>query len=371
MIIGVPKEIKSQEYRVGMVPDSVYKLVQLGHPVLVEKNAGAGIGMNDHAYEVAGAVVVETAAEIFAQADIIVKVKEPQPQECALLREGQILFAYLHLAPDPAQAQLLKKSGCIAIAYETVTDRFGRLPLLSPMSEVAGRLSIQVGASSLEKFRGGSGILLSGVPGVAAGNVVVLGGGVVGSNAIRMALGQEAQVTVLDQSITRLQELTVQFGTSLNTILATADNIDRYVSNADLVIGAVLVPGDATPKLVHRQTLSKMRPGSVMVDVAIDQGGCFETSHPTTHAEPTFMVEGIVHYCVTNMPGAVPRTATLALNNATLPCIVALASKGYRKALLEDPHLMNGLNVYAGHYTHEAVAHALGETYTAARSLLS
>jgi alanine dehydrogenase len=369
MIIGVPKEIKSQEYRVGMVPNSVTELVQLGHSVLVEKNAGAGIGMHDNDYKAAGAVVVDTAAEIFARADIIVKVKEPQPQECALLREGQILFAYLHLAPDPAQARLLKKSGCIAIAYETVTNSLGRLPLLSPMSEVAGRLSIQVGASFLEKFHGGSGILLSGVPGVAAGNVVVLGGGVVGTNAIRMALGQEAHVTVLDKSIERLQELRMQFGAHLN--FATIDNLEHYISNADLVIGAVLVPGDATPKLVRRQMLSKMRPGSVIVDVAIDQGGCFETSHPTTHADPTFTVDGIVHYCVTNMPGAVPRTATLALNNATLPFIVALASKGYRKALLEDPHLMNGLNVYAGHYTHEAVAHALGEKYTAASSLLN
>jgi alanine dehydrogenase len=274
------------------------------------------------------------------------------------------------LAPDPEQALLLEKSGCVAIAYETVTDRFGRLPLLAPMSEVAGRLSIQAGASSLEKARGGRGILLGGVPGVAPGNVVVLGGGVVGTNAVRMAIGQEARVTVIDKSLPRLQELDFQFGATINTIFATADSIEQYVMDADLVIGAVLVPGGAAPKLVRRQTLAKMRPGSVMVDVAIDQGGCFETSHPTTHAEPTFVVDGVVHYCVANMPGAVPRTATFALNNATLPFITALANKGYRQALRDDPYLMKGLNVCCGKYTYEEVANVLNKPYTPAETLL-
>lgn len=370
MIVGVPKEIKSQEYRVGMVPGSVYELVQSGHHVLVESKAGEGIGIYDKDYEAVGAVVLKTPEEIFEKADMIVKVKEPQPKECAMLREGQVLFTYLHLAPDPEQALLLEKSGCVAIAYETVTDRFGRLPLLAPMSEVAGRMSIQAGASSLEKARGGRGILLGGVPGVSPANVLVIGGGVVGTNAIRMAIGQEARVTVIDKSLPRLQELDFQFGATLNTIFATAESIEHYLLEADLVVGAVLVPGGAAPKIVRRNMLSKMRPGAVIVDVAIDQGGCFETSHPTTHAEPTFIVDGIVHYCVANMPGAVPRTAAFALNNATLPFILALARKGYRQALLDDPHLMKGLNVCCGKITYEEVAIALDKSYTPPEAVL-
>jgi alanine dehydrogenase len=371
MLIGVPKEIKNQEFRVGMVPGSVRELLSHGHQVIVEKNAGAGIGFNDDKYRDAGATVVDNADEIYHRADMIVKVKEPQPNECKMLREGQVLFTYLHLAPDPQQTELLLESGCTAIAYETVTDDARGLPLLSPMSEVAGRMSIQAGAHCLEKAQGGSGMLLGGVPGVAPANVVVIGGGVVGTNAIRMAMGMEARVTVLDKSLRRLKELDFQFGSKLMTIYATSEAIEKYVLDADLVIGAVLVPGAAAPRLVTRAMLREMRPGSVVVDVAIDQGGCLETSRPTTHAEPTFVEEGVVHYCVANMPGGVPRTATFALNNATLPFIVELANKGYKRALLENHHLLNGLNVHRGKITYEAVATAFDKTYVPAASALA
>lgn len=363
MLVGVPKEIKSQEYRVGLVPSSVREIISFGHSVLVEKNAGLGIGIDDAAYIAAGAQIAETAEEIFATAELIVKVKEPQMSEYKQLREGQTLFTYLHLAPDPEQTKGLVESGCTAIAYETVTEAGGGLPLLTPMSQVAGRMSVQAGAHCLEKERGGSGILLGGVPGVAPANVVVIGGGVVGTNAIRMAMGMEAKVTVLDKSLKRLNELNSQFGSKLQTIFATYSSIEEYVLNADLVIGAVLVHGAAAPKLVTRDMLKKMRPGSVIVDVAIDQGGCFETSRATTHSEPTYVEEGILHYCVANMPGAVPRTSTFALGNATFPFLLNLLNKGVKKALIEDPHLLNGLNIHRGQVTYEAVASALGYTY--------
>lgn len=370
MIVGVPKEIKSQENRVGLVPGSVREVVRAGGRVLIEKNAGIGIGISDEGYRAAGAEVVETAAEIFARAELIIKVKEPQPAECKLLREGQALFTYLHLAPDPEQARLLKESGVTAIAYETVTQEGGGLPLLTPMSQVAGRMSIQAGAHCLEMAQGGSGVLLGGVPGVAPGNVVVIGGGVVGTNAVRMAMGMEARVIVLDKSLSRLRELDFQFGSKLNTIYATTEAIEHHVMNADLVIGAVLVPGASAPQLVTRTMLKTMRPGSVVLDVAIDQGGCFETSRPTTHLEPTYVTEGVVHYCVANMPGAVPKTSTFALNNATLPFILNLVTKGIKSALLSDMHLLNGLNVHRGMITYQAVANALGFDYTPAENAL-
>jgi alanine dehydrogenase len=338
--------------------------------VIVQSGAGEGIGLSDDMYREAGAEVVPTAAEVFERAEMVVKVKEPQPAECEMLREGQVLFTYLHLAPDPGQTRALLDSGCIAIAYETVTGPNNTLPLLSPMSEVAGRMSIQAGAHCLEKEQGGSGILLGGVPGVEAARVVVIGGGVVGTNAVRMAMGMEAHVTVLDRSLQRLKELDFQFGCMLNTIYSTREALNRYVAGADLVIGAVLVPGAAAPKLVSREMLRTMRPGSVLVDVAIDQGGCFETSRPTTHAEPTYVEEGIVHYCVANMPGAVARTSTFALNNATLPFTLNLANKGYRQALLDDPNLCAGLNVHRGQLTYKAVADDLGLKYVSAREAL-
>lgn len=363
MIIGVPKEIKTDEYRVGLTPFGVHELVLNGHQVVVEHNAGFGINFFDEHYIEAGAKIVPTAKDVFDAADMIVKVKEPQPSEYSLIRKGQVLFTYLHLAPDLQQAEALISSGCVAIAYETVTAFDGSLPLLAPMSQVAGRLSIQAGATYLEKPRGGCGILLGGVPGVYPGKVVVIGGGVVGTNAIRMAMGKEAHVTVIDQSLRRLQELDSQYGGRLNTVYSTRASIEEYVSAADLVIGAVLVPGKAAPKLVSKELVKKMKPGSVMVDVAIDQGGCFETSKATTHANPTYVVDGVVHYCVANMPGAVPRTSTIALNNATLPFVLALANQGYQKALLSNPHLMNGLNVAFGQVTHEGVAADLGKTY--------
>jgi alanine dehydrogenase len=356
MLVGVPKEIKTQEYRVGLVAASVRELVLHGHEVIVEHNAGIGVGISDAVYEAAGAHVVDTAEEIYNKAELIVKVKEPQPSETKLLHEGQILFAYLHLAPDPAQTNALKESGCTAIAYEMVTNDQGRLPLLAPMSEVAGRLAVQVGAHCLEKRQGGAGILLGGVPGVEPGRVTVLGGGEVGTNALRMVIGNDAQVTVLDISLRRLQELDLQFGSELNTIYATAEMIEKYVLDADLVIGAVLVSGHATPKLVSREMLRHMRPGSVLVDVAIDQGGCFETSRLTTLDEPTYVEEGVVHYCVTNMPGAVPRTSTFALNNATLPFVLTLANKGHKAALLDDPYFLKGLSIHKGNVTCAAVA---------------
>lgn len=370
MLIGVPKEIKNNEYRVGLVPSSVRELVHHGHQVMVEHDAGRGIGIDDAAFEQVGATIVNSAADIFKKADLIVKVKEPQAAECRQLRKDQILFTYLHLAPDPEQTRLLQESGCIAIAYETVTNKLGGLPLLAPMSEVAGRMAIQAGATSLEITNKGSGILLGGVPGVAPAKVVVLGGGVVGTNSIRMAMGLGARVIVIDKSLDRLNQLDLLFGSKIITIYSTTDAIERHVLTADLVIGAVLVPGDSAPRLVTRAMLKDMRPGSVIVDVSIDQGGCFETSRATTHQDPTYIVDGIVHYCVSNMPGAVPRTSTFALNNATLPFILALADKGCKTALLQDPHLMNGLNVFHGKLTHKAVAHALKQEYVPAETVL-
>src|SRR5579864_691480 len=362
MLIGVPKEVKTHEYRVGMVPGSVREAVHHGHQVVVEAGAGAGIGFDDAAYERAGARIAKSAEEVFA-AEMIVKVKEPQPAEIARLKPGQVLFTYLHLAADRQQTEGLLRSGAVCVAYETVTDTRGGLPLLAPMSEVAGRMSIQVGAHCLEKEQGGAGILLGGVPGVAAAKVVILGGGVAGTNAARMAMGVEAYVTVIDKSLPRLYELDMQFGSQLHTLFATLENIEREVLSADLVVGAVLVPGAAAPRLVTRDMVRAMRPGSVIVDIAIDQGGCFETSRPTTHADPTYVVDGVIHYCVTNMPGAVARTSTIALNNATLPFALALADKGWRKAVDSDPHLLHGLNIHNGNITHAAVAQALGLPY--------
>ena len=371
MRIGVPKEIKVHEYRVGMTPSAVREAVHHGHEVLVQKGAGFGIGLFDEQYVAAGAKMIDTAEEIFASADMIVKVKEPQPSEWSQLREGQILFTYLHLAPDPEQARGLVESGCIAIAYETVTDHRGGLPLLAPMSEVAGRMSIQAGAHCLEIAQGGRGMLLGGVPGVPAAKVVILGGGVSGTNAARMAMGLEAHVTVIDLNLHRLYELDMQFGPSLNTIYSTVDAIEESVLGADLVIGAVLVPGAAAPKLVTEDMVKKMKKGSVLVDIAIDQGGCFATSHPTTHAEPTYIKHDVVHYCVANMPGAVARTSTFALNNATLPFTLALAGKGYRKALADNPHLLAGLNVHKGEITYQAVSEALGVPFKEAASVIA
>jgi len=364
MLIGVPKEIKNNEFRVGLIPSSVRELTTRGHHVYVQRGAGSGIGFDDASYLHAGAEVVETAKEIFDRAEMVVKVKEPQPEECKMLRPNQVLFTYLHLAPDPEQAKLLLNSGCVAIAYETVTSPTGGLPLLAPMSEVAGRMSIQAGASSLEIRNGGSGILLGGVPGVAPAKVLILGGGVVGTNAVRMAMGMGARVVVIDRSLERLNHLDLQFGSKIMTIFSTTDAIERHAATADLIIGAVLIPGGSAPKLIRRDMLKTMRPGSVMVDVSIDQGGCFETSRPTTHQNPTYVVDGVVHYCVSNMPGAVPRTSTFALNNATLPFVLALANLGYKEAMRRDSHLMNGLNVCNGKLTHKTVADALQQTYT-------
>lgn len=360
MKIGVPTEIKTNEYRVGLTPQSVADLVHAGHSVMVQSGAGAGIIAQDDDYISAGAKVAADAAAVFADAELIVKVKEPQPLECAMLRQGQILFTYLHLAADEQLTQSLMASGVCAIAYETVTDPDGSLPLLAPMSEVAGRLSVQAGARALERECGGAGILLGGVPGVPAANVVVIGGGVVGINAIEMALGLNARVTVLDKSLPRLRELDTRFGGQLNTLYASAPILAAAVRDADLVIGAVLVPGAAAPKLVSRALIAEMRPGSAVVDVAIDQGGCFDTSHPTTHTDPTFIVDGVVHYCVANMPGAVPRTSTYALNNATLPYVARLAGLGLTGALEADPGLRAGLNVIGGEITQAAVADAFG-----------
>jgi len=363
MRIGVPKEIKIHESRVGLTPAAVRELTANGHQIMVQKNAGFQIDLSDEKYREAGARIVDTPQEIYTQADLIVKVKEPQQSEIPLLRENQVIFTYLHLAPDPVQAKGLLSSGCIAIAYETVTDKFGGLPLLAPMSEVAGRMSIQAGAHALELNQGGRGMLLGGVSGVPPAEVVIIGGGVVGTNAARVAMGMEARVTLLDKSIHRLQQLDFQYGSRLNTVFSTSDALEEYVAAADLVIGAVLIPGGAAPKLVNREMVSRMHRGSVLVDVAIDQGGCFETSRPTTLADPIYSVDGVVHYCVSNMPGAVARTSTFALNNATLPFVLALANKGYQKALTEDIYFRNGLNVCRGHLTHQAVAHDLGLTY--------
>ncbi|MGA9596344.1 MAG: alanine dehydrogenase [Acidimicrobiia bacterium] len=363
MIVGVPKEIKVAERRVGLKPPSVRELVNHDQQVIVETGAGAGVGASDAEYEAAGARIVSTAADVFATADMLVKVKEPQPQERAMLREGQILFTYLHLAPDPKQAADLISNKSICIAYETVTDNHGGLPLLAPMSRVAGRLSVQAGATALESVNGGSGILLGGIPGVAPALVVVIGGGVVGVNAIDVALGMGANVTVLDNDVDVLDRLGRHFGPALTTIYSTAAALDEAVIKADLVIGAVLVKGARAPKLVTADMVARMSPGSVLVDVAIDQGGCFETSHPTTHTDPTFIVDDTVHYCVANMPGAVPKTSTAALNTVTLPRVLALATKGVKQALLDDPNLRNGLNVCAGMVTDEAVASELGYEY--------
>ncbi len=359
MKIGVPKEIKVHEYRVGLVPASVRELIAAGHEVLVETTAGAGIGITDADYETVGASIVDTAEAVFAQAQLIIKVKEPQLAECAMLRPGQLLFTYLHLAADPAQADALCKSGATAIAYETVTADDGSLPLLTPMSEVAGRMSIQVGAACLEKENGGAGVLLGGVPGVEPGKVVILGGGVAGTNAAEMAVGLQADVTIVDLSVARLRQLATQFGNAVKTVYSTEESVEALVTTADLVIGSVLIPGAAAPKLVTREMIRNMKPGSALVDISIDQGGCFATSRPTTHADPTYIVDDVVHYCVTNMPGAVARTSTFALNNVTLPFIKVLANKGYDPAIRENPHLANGVNVHQGKIMHEAVAHEL------------
>ncbi|MEG0041858.1 MAG: alanine dehydrogenase [Massilia sp.] len=370
MLVGVPTEIKNNEYRVGLTPASVHELVAQGHQVLVQQGAGNEIGLPDAQYVAAGASIVASAQEVFAQADMIVKVKEPQAAECAMLREDQILFTYLHLAPDPDQTAALVRSRAICIAYETVTGPGGGLPLLAPMSEVAGRMSIQAGAAHLEKSRGGMGLLLGGVPGVAAGHVVIIGAGVVGANALQMAVGTGARVTVLDKNLDRLRQLDLVYGNRIATLHSNAQALEEAVLSADLVIGGVLVPGAAAPKLVTRSMVSRMKKGAVNVDVAIDQGGCFETSHATTHADPTFVIDGVVHYCVANMPGAVARTSTFALNNATIGHVLALAGKGRRRALGDDPHLRHGLNVCQGKVTFEAVAHALGYDYMPAESLL-
>ena len=360
MLIGVPKEIKDHEYRVGLTPDSVNEVVLHGHEVIVERGAGEGIGADDAEYAAVGATIVASPEEIFERAEMIVKVKEPQAGERAMLREGQILFTYLHLAPDPGQSADLVKSKAVCIAYETVTSPGGGLPLLAPMSEVAGRLSIQAAAHALEKVNGGQGMLLGGVPGVLPAKVVIIGGGVVGTHAAHIAMGMGADTWVIDRSAEALKALWRQFGRPLDTVYSTRTAIDRHVTGADVVIGGVLIPGAATPKLVTADMVRRMKPGSVVVDVAIDQGGCFETSHPTTHGDPTFIVDDVVHYCVANMPGAVPRTSTFALNNATLPHVLTLANKGYRQALIDDPHLRNGLNVHAGDVTCKEVAEALG-----------
>ncbi len=360
MKIGCPKEIKPQEFRVGLTPNAAHEAVAHGHEVMVQKDGGIGAGFPDSDYVSAGAKVADTAEEIFAWADMIVKVKEPQAVERKMLREGQVLFTYLHLAPDPEQTRDLLESGCTAIAYETVTDRNGGLPLLAPMSEVAGRLAPQVGAWTLQKANGGRGVLMGGVPGVGPARVVVIGGGVVGTHAARIAAGMGADVTVLDRSLPRLRYLDDVFGNVFNTSYASAGNTRDLVYEADMVVGAVLIPGAAAPKLVSRADLKHMKPGAVLVDVAIDQGGCFETSHATTHQDPIYDVDGIMHYCVANMPGAVARTSTIALGNATMPFMLALADKGWRQACEDDPHLLDGLNVHAGQLTYYAVGKALG-----------
>ena len=359
MRVGCPKEIKNHEYRVGLTPGAVREYVAHGHEVIIETKAGAGIGADDDAYRAAGAKIVATAADIFQRSDMVVKVKEPQPAEWAQLRDGQILYTYLHLAPDPEQTKGLLASGVTAIAYETVTDERGGLPLLAPMSEVAGRLSIQAGATALQKANGGRGILLGGVPGVLPAKVAIIGGGVVGLHAAKMAAGLGADVSILDRSIPRLRQLDDLFGGRIHTRYSTIDALEEEVFSADLVIGAVLIPGAAAPKLVTREMLSGMKKGAVIVDVAIDQGGCFETSHATTHSDPTYEVDGVVHYCVANMPGAVPVTSAHALNNATLHYGLQLADKGL-KAIAEDRHLRAGLNVHKGRVTNRPVADALG-----------
>ena len=371
MHIGVPKEIKIHEYRVGLTPAGTRELVRWGHQVTVQANAGKAIGFTDEQYVAAGAQISTTAAEIFADCDMIIKVKEPQPVEYRQLRRGQILYTYLHLAPDPLQTQVLIDSGAICIAYETVTDGRGGLPLLAPMSEVAGRMSIQAAAKALEISSGGSGVLLGGVPGVAPAHITVIGGGVVGIHAARMALGLGAQVTILDRSLARLREIDNDFGGRISTLFSTHDAIEAEMRIADAVIGAVLIPGATAPKLVTREMIGLMKPGSVLVDVAIDQGGCAETSRATTHQDPTYVIDGVIHYCVANMPGGVARTSTQALTNATLEHAVAIANKGVRQALLHDHNLRNGLNICGGSVTCEAVAGELGHPYVAAEKALA
>ena len=369
MLVGVPKEIKNHEYRVGLTPSSVNELVKRGHQVLVEADAGAAIDFTDAQYVAAGAEILVSAKEIFSRAEMIIKVKEPQGQECKMLREGQILYTYLHLAPDPAQTELLVKSGAICVAYETVTDNQGGLPLLAPMSEVAGRMSVQAGAHHLEKAQDGRGVLLGGVPGVAPAKVLVIGGGVVGDNAAAMAVGMGADVTILDRSISRLRELDTKYEGRARCVYSTNAAIEHYALEADLVIGAVLIPGAAAPRLLSRELIGRMQKGAVLVDVAIDQGGCFETSVATTHEKPTYMIDDVVHYCVANMPGGVARTATMALNNATLPYALALADDPIN-ALFRDKNLQNGLNVHKGKVAYKAVADALGYSYVAADEAL-
>lgn len=364
MLVGVPKEIKTHEYRVGLTPSSVREYVAAGHKVIVETDAGSGIGASDDVYRKAGATIVGSASEIFARAEMVVKVKEPQPGEWKQLREGQILFTYLHLAPDPDQTRGLLGSGVTAVAYETVTSPQGGLPLLAPMSEVAGRLSIEAAGSALKRSAGGRGLLIGGVPGVKPAKIVILGGGVVGTHAARMAVGLGATVSILDRSIVRLRQLDELFSGRVHTMFSTFDAIDDEVSTADVVIGSVLLPGASAPKLVTEPMLGSMQPGAVLVDVAIDQGGCFATSRPTTHADPTYVHGGIIHYCVANMPGAVPVTSSQALNNATLPYGLALASNGV-KAAFEDPHLRAGLNIHSGRVTNRAVAESLGLEFSA------
>jgi alanine dehydrogenase len=370
MLIGVPKEIKDNEFRVGMVPATVRELVLRNHTVLVEANAGTGIGFSDNDYRAAGAQIQADAKSLYAKAEMIVKVKEPQATERCYLNENHVLFTYLHLAADGEQTAALVNSNAVCIAYETITSPAGGLPLLAPMSEVAGRMSVQAGASCLEKSKGGKGILLGGVPGVSAAKVVIIGGGVVGNNAAQVALGMGAQVTILDNNVATLRRLNEQFGFQAELIYANKETLGHYVASADLVIGGVLVPGAAAPKLVSAEMISTMQPGSVVVDVAIDQGGCIATSRPTTHQDPCYIVDNIVHYCVTNIPGAVARTSSFALNNATLPYVLALAERGWQRALKNDPHFLNGLNICHGKVTNRAVAESLGYDYVDAKSMI-
>ncbi len=370
MLIGVPREIKNHEYRVGLTPAGVRELSKAGHKVMIETDAGTEIGLSNEDYSQAGAELVDEAAELFKRAELIIKVKEPLPQERQLLQEGQTLFTYLHLAPDPEQTRDLVASGAICIAYETVTDDNGGLPLLSPMSEVAGRMAIQAAAHALEKTQGGMGVLIGGVPGVSPANVAVIGGGVVGINAARMAMGLGASVTILDKSIPRLKALDEQFGPQLKTLYATSESIEEAAKTADIIVGAVLLPGAKAPKLISRAMLKQMKNGCVLVDVSIDQGGCFESSRPTTHDKPSYQEEGVIHYCVANMPGAVARTSTFALTNATLPFVMALANKGVEQALRDDAHLLAGLNIYRGKVTYQAVAEAHGYEYVSPETVL-
>jgi len=370
MKIGVPKEIKNHEYRVGLSPASAKELLAHGHEITIETGAAAGIGLSDEVYSDMGVKITSSAAAIFAENDMIIKVKEPQPIECTQLNKGQLLFTYLHLAPDPQQTSALLESGVTAVAYETVTGPGNSLPLLAPMSEVAGRLSAQAGAHCLERAQGGSGVLMGGVPGTQPANVFVIGGGVVGQNAAYIAKGMGANVTIVDRSIPRLRQLDVEFGGRVTCLYSTKEAIENHCAKADLVIGAVLLPGANAPKLVTREIIKSMKPGSVIVDVAIDQGGCLETSKATTHQDPTFVVDDVVHYCVANMPGAVPQTSTYALNNATLPFALSMANQGWQKAMQQDTHLLNGLNIHEGKLTYEAVAQAQGLDFVTPASLI-